>query len=404
MANQAIKKKTFGPRKSISQIKADMGMQVTEDDLSNSNADKEMEWLVLPEAYESALKLPGVPLGYVTTICGHSNTGKSTLVNCIMAAAQAQGYIPVIYDTENNFDFTYAKDCGFKSTEIYGMVEEEIYDPETGEYKTVRNKKVIGHDGDFIYYNQNILANLYGHIDHSTGKPGTKKRKQAVIEDIAYSINELLDKQDDGEIQQGLVFLWDSVGSITSLKNLNSKVGNNQFDAGVISAVFNNIVNSRIPGSRKLSSTYTNSMILVNKVWMDSMSAPVGPPSMEMKGGKSIFYASRLIIVMGGELKSSIKKLTAIAKGQQYNYGIETKIRVKKNQLPAPYNITYEGTICCVTHGIVSPERLDEYKKKYMPSILKSLQELGAKQREELGEEVEEITEDDINFSEVDDN
>ena len=61
----------------------------------------------------------------VTTVVGHSNVGKSTLVNHALVAAQRKGRIPVIYDTENNFDFTYAMDMGFEAEPVYDDVEVE---------------------------------------------------------------------------------------------------------------------------------------------------------------------------------------------------------------------------------------------------------------------------------------
>ena len=153
----------------------------------------------------------------------------------------------------------------------------------------------------------------YGDIDYSTGKRGGKKRTSAVIEDIVYSINEFLEAQANGDIDQGFLFLWDSVGSIGGLKSYNSKVGNNMFDAGTISAAFQDIMDNKIPSSRKVSAKYSNTMIMVNKIWLDGTTNPVAPPSMEMKGGKSITYRSRLIILLGGQLKASVKRLSAVS-------------------------------------------------------------------------------------------
>ena len=70
-----------------------------------SNANKPQDWLIMPKAYQNSLKLPGIPLNCVCSIIGHSNTGKSTLINHVIVAAQRQGYIPVIIDTENSFSF-----------------------------------------------------------------------------------------------------------------------------------------------------------------------------------------------------------------------------------------------------------------------------------------------------------
>jgi hypothetical protein len=217
---------------------------------------------------------------------------------------------------------------------------------------------------------------------------------------MVYSINELLEYQANGDIEQGFLFIWDSVGSIGGLKSYNSKVGNNMFDAGTISAAFQDIMDSKIPSSRKISSKYTNSMILINKVWLDGTTNPVAPPSLEMKGGKSITYRSRLIILLGGQLKASVKKLTAVAKGETYNYGTQTKIKVIKNQLPAPFNVTYEGEFICTDVGIIGTDKedMEEYKKNRIPAILKRLAEAAEKNGN-----TEKLDVVDLNFVETED-
>lgn len=378
---QPLKKKPISRKNTISDLKAKMGFNVSIEKgeiKGASNADKPMEWLIMPEAFQKAIKLPGFPEGYVSTVCGHSNTGKSTLVNHAIVAAQRQGLIPVIYDTENNFDFKYAMDMGMDATPVYGEVDVESIDPETGEITIVSENRIVEYDGPFFYFNNAILIDRYGDIDYQTGKRGGKKRTSAVIEDMVYSINEFLEYQANGDIDQGFLFIWDSVGSIGGLKSYNSKVGNNMFDAGTISAAFQEIMESKIPSSRKISSKYTNTMILINKVWLDGTSSPVGPPSLEMKGGKSITYRSRLIILLGGQLKASIKRLSAVSKGLTYNYGIQTKIKVIKNQLPSPFNVTYEGEFICTDIGIIGTdkEEQDEYRKTHVGDILKKLNEI----------------------------
>lgn len=382
------KKKTPITKKStIADLKAKMGISVSVDKGNiegASNADKEMEWLIMPKAFQDAVKLPGFPCGYVSTICGHSNTGKSTLINHAIVAAQRQNTIPIIYDTENNFDFNYAIDMGFNAEPVYGMVEEE--DQETGEVREV--KKIIEWTGDFFYFNSAILREMYGDIDYSTGKKGGKKRITAVIEDIVYSIKSFLEMQDSGELPYNLLFVWDSIGSIGGLKSYNSKVGNPMFDAGTMSVAMQDIMESLIPGSRKVSAKYTNTMIVVNKVWTDSTTSPVGPPSLELKGGKSVTYRSRLILLLGGQLKASIKRLTATSKGLNYNWGILTKIKVLKNQLPSPYDLTYEGEFICTGFGIIGAdkEEQDEFKKTKVPLAMKRILEQNNSENQEIGD------------------
>ena len=137
---------------------------------------------------------------------------------------------------------------------------------------------------------------------------GTKKKTKrtvAVIEDIAYIINTFLDMQENGELDRSLLFVWDSVGSISSWKSMQSKVGNPMFDAASLSASFNMILNNRIPSSRRVGSPFTNTFITVNKIWNDSMNSMGGVPSLELKGGKSFYYAMRLLIHVGGAVKAA---------------------------------------------------------------------------------------------------
>jgi len=386
MPKQPLKKKEVG-KTSISAFKSSLGLGGKD----SGNADKKLEWLIMPKGFQDALKIPGLPLGYVTTIVGHSNVGKSTLVNHAVVAAQRRGDIPVIYDTENNFDFTYAINMGLEAEPVYGDIEVEVFNQETNEFETKIERRIVSYEGDFIYFNNALLAERYGKMDYSTGKETKAARKTAVIEDIAASMKELLDAQDRGEIDRGFMFVWDSVGSIGSFKSYKSAVGNNMFDAGAISQAFQGIVNDRIPRSRKVTSECTNTLILVNKVWLDSMTAPMAQPSLSLKGGNSMYYASRLIILLGGTLKAATKKLVASSKGVNYNYGIDTKIKVLKNQLPAPYTVTYEGNVLCTAHGMLAPDEADDYKKNYIGDILKQLEEIS-------NGEVS-ISEDDIVFS-----
>lgn len=378
---QPLKKAPIKKKATIDALKEKMGFGVSVEKgkvQGASNADKPMDWIVMPKAFQEAVKIPGFPQGYVSTICGFSNTGKSTLVNHAIVAAQRQGLIPVIYDTENNFDFQYAIDMGMEATPVYGDVDTEVVNPENGEVSIVTERKVIEYTGQFFYFNNSILVDHYGDIDYSTGKRGGKKRTKAVIEDMVYSMNEFLEYQSNGDLEQGILFIWDSVGSIGGLKSYNSKVGNNMFDAGTISAAFQDIMDNAIPSSRKISSPYTNSMILVNKVWLDGTTNPMAPPSLEMKGGRSIMYRSRLVVLLGGQLKASIKRLSAVSKGLTYNYGILTKIKVLKNQLPAPFNVTYEGELICTDVGIIgtSKEEQDDFRKNHVSDILKKLNEI----------------------------
>ena len=373
---QAIKKGAGIKKKGISAWKEKVGLNATAANLAVSNADKPMDWLVMPKAFQEATRLTGFPIGYVSMIGGFSDTGKTTILNHVLVSAQRQGFIPVIYDTENNMDWKYLTDMGFEATPVYAERDVEHVDSETGEVTYTKENRIITYDGDFIYFNNNILAAKYGQYDYSTGKETKNKRKEAVIEDIAASMKELLDAQDNGEIDQGFVFVWDSIGSINSYKSYKSVTNNNMFDAGSVSVAFSNILNNRIPSSRKMSSPYTNTMVAISKIWLDSMTAPMAAPTVKYKNGNTFFYACHgLIVHVGGALTSGTKKLKAVSKGATYRYGLETKIKVVKNHLPSPYNVTYEGNMICTAHGLIDKEELPQYQKEHIGDMLAQLNE-----------------------------
>jgi hypothetical protein len=350
----------------------------------SKTADKELEWLIMPSAFQEAVKLPGIPMGRTTMVRGWSDTGKSTLKNLAIAAAMRQGVLPVIFETEGNFDFQYAKDCGMDIEPIYGEIEDE----ETGEVRD----GIVDWEGNYVLFTPTKMCDFCGKMDYSTGKEVSKQRRVAVIEDIGYIINTFLDKQDNGELPMPLLFIWDSVGSIQSWKSYTSKVGNNMFDAGAINTVFKPIF-ARISTSKEVGSPYTNTMFVVNKIWQDNANSVGGAVAIKNSGGEAFQYGVRLQIHVGGVAKAGTKKLKATLKGEEYQYGTVTKISVYKNQLPTPYNITYSGTMCCVHNGIVSEDELNDYKKTQIPVIIERMTAL-------LGEDGGNVNVSDVTFKE----
>ena len=392
-----IKKKNFDkdPAAELAALKERLGLNFRDKNMVVSSAEKPQEFITMPEAFVEALKIPGIPQGVTTLIHGHSNTGKSLLKNCLIASAQRMGILPVIYETESNFSFPFAIACGMRATPIYDDVEVEEIDKETGEVTVRKENRIVNYEGPFIYYDNDIIADKFGNFDYSQGKEVSKKRSFPVIEDIARSMNELLDLQEEGLINQPLLFIWDSVGSIPSYRSYTSKTNNAMWDAGALSTAFNILLNNRIPSSKKVSNPYTNTFVAINKVWLDSMSSPMAAPSIKMKGGNALLYSSRLTILLGGKISAATQKLTAEFKGEKYTYGLISKIAVEKNQLDAPYSITYSGKFCCVPDGMVPESKKDEYKKENISKIAKQLVD----QLKEKGKNVE-INTDEIVFTE----
>lgn len=367
MANQPLKKKEVKGFSVRDFKKSVLGEQ-------SKTADKEMEWIIMPKAFQESLKLPGFPMGRTSMIRGRSDTGKSTLKNCAIASAMRQGILPIIFETEGNFDFQYARDCGMAIEPIYEKVEH--VDEETGEL--IVRDEIVDWDGDYILFTNNKICEFCGDMDYSDGKRKSKKRSVPVIEDIGFIMNTFMEQQESGELPMPLLFVWDSVGSIQSWKSYTSKVGNNMFDAGAISTVFKPIF-PRISNSKEAGMPYTNTFIVVNKIWTDNANSTGGAVAIANTGGDTFQYGIRLGVHVGGVARAGTKKLKATLKGDEYQYGNITKISVFKNQLPTPYNVTYNGTMCCVHNGIISEEDIDKYKKEHLPLILERIKQTSNK-------------------------
>jgi hypothetical protein len=102
----------------LDDIKGDEG-------LDNVIKDKELSWIPLSDAFYDAVKVPGVPKGYFVSFRGFSNSGKSTAIYEAVAGCQKLGILPVIYETEGNWNWEHAKNVSIKY--------EEVVDEETGE-------------------------------------------------------------------------------------------------------------------------------------------------------------------------------------------------------------------------------------------------------------------------------
>ncbi len=373
MAKQPIKKRD------VSQIvsgtdKKDFLKDFKSKNNLNGVKDKDLEWIPLPDAFYDAIKIPGIPKGFFSAVRGLPNTGKSTIKLQLIAQCQKMGILPVIYETENNFPWDHAKMCGVEFEDVV----EEVMDEETGELVN----KVVDHEGFFLYFDSDTLFRQYGKRDHSQGKDAAKPlRSIAVIEDIAFSIEELMDNQESGTLPYEMCFIWDSVGSLPSYRSATAKVANNMWDAGAMSQSFSTIINNRIPSSRKEGREFTNTFFVVNKIWIDNMQ--MGGPQVKNKGGDTFAYGARLVIHMGGITSPSVSKLKAVYNGDTYYYGIETKIKIEKNQVN---DITYEGKICSVPHGLWNPDKLDAYKKQYSKFLLKKVSDLSGKEFNEDGD------------------
>lgn len=335
-----------GPKKVIEKKSFDLDAFMESENLVSEPQDKELSWVPLSKPWHDALKLPGFPRGFVSMVRGYSNTGKSTAFYEAIAGAQKIGDLAVVIETEGNWNWEHAKMVGVKFKEVVDKTTGEITEKPDG----------------FILIRSKDLYNRYRKYCHKDSKWMSKDtRNEPVIEDVALFMNELVDKQSEGLLDRNIVFLWDSIGTLNCYKSACSNTTNNMWNAGAMGC-FQSLVNFKIPASRDIESEYTNTLICVQKIWLDSMNGTV----IKHKGGEFMFYNCRILIHLGGILTHGTTKLKAKSLSQDFQYGIKTKVRCEKNHVTG---IERSGEIASTPHGYVNPNELDAYKKEHRSFI-----------------------------------
>jgi hypothetical protein len=288
---------------------------------------KDQRWIPFSEALQNALGIPGIPMGGVTLLRGHSNTGKSTTLAEVAANAQKMGVMPVYIITEMKHDWDFPRKLGFQM--------EEVADPTTGE--------VINYKGFFLYVDRSSLNS---------------------IEDMAAFIADLLNEQAKGKLPFDLLFLIDSIGSIPCRMSIDANSNNPQWNAGAYSQQFGNFINQRITLSRKETQPYTNTIVAVNKVWVSPAETRFSQPKMRNKGGDTMFYDASLVLTFGNITNSGVSKIKATKNSKEVEFATRTKVSCDKNHVTG---ITTKSTVVMTPHGFISDDAkvIDKYKKEH---------------------------------------
>jgi len=302
---------------------------------SNSIKFKEQKWIPLSPAFQEIVTLPGIPHGHITLLRGHSDTGKTTALLEIAVNAQKMGILSVFIITEMKWSWDHAK--------MMGLQVNEVVDKDTGE--------VVDYNGFFIYVDR--------------GKLNT-------VEDVAEFILDLLDEQKKGNLPYDLCFLWDSIGSVPCEMSVKSNKNNNEWNAGAMSTQFGNNVNQRILLSRKESSPNTNSLVCINKIWVDKPASPMEMPKMKNKGGNTMFFDSTLVVTFGNITNSGTSKIKATKNGKDVEFAKRTKVAIDKNHING---VTTMGRVIMTPHGFIEedPKAINEYKKEHSHEWLQVL-------------------------------
>jgi len=287
---------------------------------------KEQEWIPLSSAYQEITSVPGIPMGHICLLRGHSDTGKTTALLEAAVEAQKRKILPVFIITEMKWSWEHAQMMGLKIN--------EVVDEETGE--------VVDYNGNFIYVDRETINS---------------------IEDVAGFILDLIDEQKNGNLPYDLLFLWDSIGSVPCEMSIKSNKNNNEWNAGAMSTQFGNSVNQRITLSRKESSPYTNTLVCINKVWTLKAESPMGQPKLMNKGGYAMWFDSTFVVTFGNVMSAGTSKIKAIKDGKQVEFAKRVNIQIDKNHING---VTTRGKIVVTPHGFIldDDKSLKNYKSE----------------------------------------
>ena len=314
---------------------------------------KDQEWIPLSQAFQDVTSIPGIPMGHIVLLRGHSDTGKTTAMIEAAVSAQKRKILPVFIITEMKWNWEHATQMG--------MDVKEVRDPDTNE--------VLNYEGNFLYVDRETI--------HS-------------IEDVAGFILDLIDEQKKGNLPYDLLFLWDSIGSVPCEMSLKSNKNNNEWNAGAMSTQFGNNVNQKITLSRKESSPYTNTLVCVNKVWTLKPESPMGQPKLMNKGGYAMWFDSTFVVTFGNIMTAGTSKIKAIKDGKQVEFAKRANLQIDKNHING---VTTRGRIVMTPHGFINddPNELKKYKEQNAKEWAKILGGMNFDVIEE-GEEVQDIS------------
>ena len=291
---------------------------------SSSNF-KPQAWINFTEPVKEMLEMPGIPKGHITLVRGHSNTGKTTLLIEAAIEAQKTQVLPVIIITEMKHSWEHWSAMGFDLGETVDADGNKEY------------------NGFFLYADRESLQ---------------------CIEDVAAFMADLLDEQKKGNLPYDLLFLWDSIGSIPCKMSIEKNSNSPMWNAGAMSQQFANFINQRVIMSRKESQSYTNTMLCVNKVWVEPALMPMAQPKLRNKGGDSMFFDASFIITFGNVTSPGTQKVKATKNGKEIEFALKTKVSCDKNHVTG---VTAKGTIVSTAHGFIknSPNEINKYKKEH---------------------------------------
>jgi len=294
--------------------------------LSNNSVFKPQEWIPLSPAFCKAIGLPGIPKGHITLLLGLSDTGKTTTLLEAAVNAQKQGDLVVFIINEMKWDWSRIVKLGFQL--------DETVDEETGE---------IIHSGDFIYADRLVCP---------------------TIETTGSFILDILKEQSLGKLPYNITFCIDSMGSLPCDMSVSMGKNDSRWNANSSNLTWGSFVNHHFPMSRKSTSPYTNTLIVVNKQGVQLPATPVEKPKRIPKGGSTLFFDASLVIAYGNIVNSGVSNIDAVKDSKSITFAKRGKVGVMKNHIS---NSTASSKIIMTDYGFIedTPAAINKYKEEH---------------------------------------
>lgn len=246
--------------------------------------------------------IKGIPFGRIVQIAGKSDSGKTSVGMAYLVAAQQQGVLGILWDSEKKFNAS-------RFTAMGGDCEK------------------------LLVCDTNNIIN------------GAKA--------VAHFVNSAKEQYPDIKI----LILWDSVGaSVNSSEDseenedMSKQPGISAKEVAFTIRKFNKLSNKYI--NRKTGED-TIATLVINQTYV---SIGMGAPTQIEKGGTELTYLSSVIMQL-----SRKKDLTRVKDGQAYKYGIVSRAKVKKNHLANAQEIVAEMDICVSANGVQLAKDVQSY-------------------------------------------
>lgn len=271
---------------------------------------KPIQYIKMPDAFQKATGLPGIPLGFSSMGYGLSDCGKTEIILKAAKSAVDQNILPIFIFTENKIDKSRLLENGLIPGENCIVVEdlttlEDVYDFISMKVEDIKNERLAA---DCMVFWDSVAA--------------TPSKES---------------------------FEVDKDGRIT-------KRYGPQKNAQVI-GYYNPIIAKRIASTREMTCTNSIGLFMVNQAYIKPPEFPGAMASIVPNGGEKIWFPLALTL--------EIKEGKRIKLGDS-EIGLVAKIKVKKNHINGVYQ---SGEIFLAGDNIL--ENTDNEIKKFKENYKK---------------------------------